>query len=41
MRLRYVGNFLHMMFSMPYESHVADPDIEAALNMIRIRLCRP
>jgi citrate synthase len=33
---RYVGNFLHMMFSMPYEPHMADPDIEAALNMILI-----
>ena len=35
-KLRYVGNFLHMMFSMPYEHHLADPDIEAALNMILI-----
>lgn len=35
-KLRYVGNFLHMMFSMPYEPHIADPDIEAALNMILI-----
>ncbi len=35
-KLRYVGNFLHMMFSMPYEPHHADPDIEAALNMILI-----
>ncbi len=35
-KLRYVGNFLHMMFSMPYENYVADPDIEAALNMILI-----
>jgi citrate synthase len=34
--LRYVGNFLHMMFSMPYAQHIADPDIEAALNMILI-----
>ena len=25
-----------MMFSMPYEPHLADPDIEAALNMILI-----
>jgi len=33
-KLRYVGNFLHMMFSMPYEPHLADPDIESALNMI-------
>jgi citrate synthase len=35
-KLRYVGNFLHMMFSMPYEPYLADPDIEAALNMILI-----
>jgi citrate synthase len=35
-KLRYVGNFLHMMFSMPYEHHMADPDIEAALNMILV-----
>ena len=24
-KLRYVANFLHMMFSMPYEQHVAEP----------------
>jgi citrate synthase len=35
-KLRYVGNFLHMMFSMPYEHYLSDPDIEAALNMILI-----
>jgi len=35
-KLRYVGNFLHMMFSMPYEPHLADPDVEAALNMILV-----
>ncbi len=35
-KLRYVGNFLHMMFSMPYEPHIADPEIESALNMILI-----
>ena len=35
-KLRYVGNFLHMMFSMPFEPYVADPDVEAALNMILI-----
>jgi citrate synthase len=33
-KLRYVGNFLHMMFSMPYDPYLADPDIESALNMI-------
>ncbi len=35
-KLRYVANFLHMMFSMPYEQYVVDPDIEHALNMILI-----
>jgi citrate synthase len=35
-KLRYVGNFLHMMFSMPYEPYLNDPDVEAALNMILI-----
>jgi citrate synthase len=33
-KLRYVGNFLHMMFSMPYDQYVVDPEIENALNMI-------
>jgi citrate synthase len=33
-KLRYVGNFLHMMFSMPYEQHVASPEVEQALNLI-------
>jgi citrate synthase len=33
-KLRYVPNFLHMMFSMPYEQHIADPDVAAALNLI-------
>ncbi len=33
-RLRYVSNFLHMMFSMPYQQHVASPEIEEALNLI-------
>jgi citrate synthase len=35
-KLRYVANFLHMMFSMPYDPYLVDPDIEAALNMILI-----
>ncbi len=35
-KLRYVANFLHMMFSMPYEQYVVDPDIEHALNMILV-----
>ncbi len=33
-KLRYVANFLHMMFSQPYEQHLADKDIEDALNLI-------
>ncbi len=35
-RLRYCANFLHMMFSMPYDQHLLDPDIEDALNLIFI-----
>jgi citrate synthase len=35
-RLRYCANFLHMMFSMPYEQYIVDPDIEDALNLIFI-----
>lgn len=31
---RYVNNFLHMMFSMPYDEYQCDPDVEAALNLI-------
>jgi citrate synthase len=33
-KLPYVPNFLHMMFSMPYERYEMDPDVEKALNMI-------
>jgi len=32
--LKYVDNFLHMMFSMPYDQYVPDPDVSNALNMI-------
>lgn len=35
-RLRYCANFLHMMFSMPYDQYLLDPDIEDALNLIFI-----
>ena len=35
-KLRYVANFLHMMFSMPYNQYAVDPDIEHALNMILV-----
>ncbi len=33
-KLKYVSNFLHMMFSSPYDQHIADPEIEQALNLI-------
>jgi citrate synthase len=33
-KLRYVANFLHMMFSMPYEQYVASPEVIQALNLI-------
>ncbi|WP_422928861.1 citrate synthase [Singulisphaera sp. PoT] len=32
--LHYVANFLHMMFSNPYEQHVASPEVVKALNLI-------
>jgi len=34
--LRYCANFLHMMFSMPYQDYVVDPEIEDALNLLFI-----
>ncbi|MFO0892857.1 MAG: citrate synthase [Isosphaeraceae bacterium] len=33
-KLPYVANFLHMMFSMPYEQYVASPEVVDALNLI-------
>ncbi len=33
-KLRYCANFLHMMFSMPYDEHVASKEVEDALNLI-------
>jgi citrate synthase len=33
-KLRYVANFLHMMFSQPYEEYVASPEVESALNLV-------
>jgi citrate synthase len=33
-KLPYVANFLHMMFSMPYQQHVASPEVVDALNLI-------
>lgn len=32
--LRYCANFLHMMFSMPYQQYIIDPDIEDAFNLL-------
>ena len=34
--LRYVFNFLHMMFSIPNKKYEADPDIVQAMNLILI-----
>jgi citrate synthase len=31
---RYVSNFLHMMFSRPYEDYHVDKDVEDALNLV-------
>jgi len=35
-KLRYCANFLHMMYSMPYEQYIVDEDVEDALNLIFI-----
>jgi citrate synthase len=35
-KLRYCGNLLHMMYSMPYDKYQIDPEIERALNLIFI-----
>ncbi len=35
-KLRYCANFLHMMFSIPYQQHQITPEIEDALNLIFI-----
>ncbi len=35
-KLKYVANFLHMMFSMPYDQYVVEPEIEEALNQILV-----
>ncbi|MET0341262.1 MAG: citrate synthase [Polyangiales bacterium] len=34
--LKYGGNFLHMMFSVPAEEYEVDPDIERVLNQLLI-----
>ncbi len=33
-KLRYVTNFLHMMFSMPFDQHIASREVVEALNLI-------
>jgi citrate synthase len=33
-KLPYIANFLHMMFSMPYERYEVLPEVEDALNLI-------
>ena len=35
-KLRYVPNFLHMMFSLPYEEYICDSDTRDALNLLLI-----
>ncbi len=35
-KLRYCANFLHMMFSLPYQQFVITPEVEDALNLIFI-----
>ena len=32
--LRYCANFLHMMFSIPYQQYIVTPEIEDALNLV-------
>jgi citrate synthase len=34
--LRYMGNFLHMMFAVPSEPYEVDPEIEQAMNLLLI-----
>ena len=34
--MSYCANFLHMMFSEPYQEHVASPVIEKALNLFLV-----
>lgn len=35
-RLRYCANFLHMMFSIPYQQYQVLPEVEDALNLVFI-----
>ncbi|AKU96420.1 Citrate synthase (si) [Labilithrix luteola] len=34
--LKYAANFMHMMFAVPAEPYVVDPDIESAINLLFI-----
>ncbi len=34
--LKYVTNFLHMMFSQPFQQFIAEPEVEQALNKILV-----
>ena len=34
--LRYVANFLHMMFSMPYNQYIAEDEVDQAMNLFFI-----
>lgn len=34
--LRYCANFLHMMFSLPYQQYAVTPEVEDALNLLFI-----
>jgi citrate synthase len=34
--LKYAANFLHMMFAVPSEPYVVDPEVEAAINLLFI-----
>ncbi len=34
--LRYCANFLHMMFSLPYQQYEVTPEVENALNLVLI-----
>ena len=35
-KLRYVPNFMHMMFSQPYEEYICDKDTRDAMNLLLI-----
>ncbi|MEN6450667.1 MAG: citrate synthase [Thermoguttaceae bacterium] len=35
-KLRYCANFLHMMFSIPYQQYIVTPEVEDALNLLFI-----